>query len=56
VVFFFFKDLAGDLTEHWPAIIGLTLIVVTVALPMGIGGALTRLAERLRPAGGRRNG
>jgi branched-chain amino acid transport system permease protein len=56
VVFFFFKDLAGDLTEHWPAIIGLTLIVVTVALPMGIGGALTRLAERLRRSWGRRNG
>jgi branched-chain amino acid transport system permease protein len=56
VVFFFFKDLAGDLTEHWPAMIGLTLIVVTVALPMGIGGALTRLADRLRPAVVRRDG
>lgn len=56
VVFFFFKDLAGDLTEHWPAMIGLTLIVVTVALPMGIGGALARIVERMRPAGGRRDG
>lgn len=56
VVFFFFKDLAGDLTEHWPAMIGLTLIVVTVALPMGIGGALTGIFERMRPAGGRRDG
>jgi branched-chain amino acid transport system permease protein len=51
VVFFFFKDLAGDLTEHWPAMIGLTLIVVTVALPLGVGGALVRLLERFRPAG-----
>jgi branched-chain amino acid transport system permease protein len=50
-VFFFFKDLAGDLTEHWPAMIGLTLIVVTVALPLGVGGALVRLLERFRPAG-----
>lgn len=56
VVFFFFKDLAGDLTEHWPAMIGLTLIVVTVALPLGIGGALVRLLQRLRPAGGRTHG
>lgn len=56
VVFFFFKDLAGDLTEHWPAMIGLTLILVTVALPMGIGGALVRLSNRLRPAGRRAHG
>ncbi len=56
VVFFFFKDLAGDLTEHWPAMIGLTLIAVTVALPMGIGGALARIVERMRPGSGRRNG
>ena len=56
VVFFFFKDLAGDLTEHWPAMIGLTLIVVTVALPIGIGGALTKLAGRIRPASVRRDG
>jgi branched-chain amino acid transport system permease protein len=56
VVFFFFKDLAGDLTEHWPAMIGLTLILVTVALPMGIGGALARLASRFRPSGSRAHG
>ena len=56
VVFFFFKDLAGDLTEHWPAMIGLTLIAVTVALPAGLGGALTNLAGRLRTAGVRRDG
>jgi branched-chain amino acid transport system permease protein len=56
VVFFFFKDLAGDLTEHWPAMIGLTLIVVTVALPAGIGGALTRVLSRVRPAGDRADG
>jgi branched-chain amino acid transport system permease protein len=48
VVFFFFKDVAGNLTEHWQAMIGLTLIVVTVLLPAGIGGAVVRLARRLR--------
>jgi branched-chain amino acid transport system permease protein len=56
VVFFFFKDLAGDLTEHWPAMIGLMLIVVTVALPMGVGGALTRLQDRFRATGKRGDG
>ncbi len=38
VVFFLVKDAAGDLTEHWPAIIGTMLIVVTVLLPHGISG------------------
>ncbi len=56
VVFFFFKDVAGDLTEHWPAMIGLMLIAVTVALPTGISGALTKLLDRMRPAGVRRDG
>lgn len=48
VVFFFFKDVAGNLTEHWPAMIGVTLIVVTVLLPAGIGGAALRLVRRFR--------
>ncbi len=48
IVFFFFKDIAGNLTEHWPAMIGLTLIAVTLLLPLGIGGALASQIERLR--------
>ncbi|MFI4981955.1 MAG: branched-chain amino acid ABC transporter permease [Nevskiales bacterium] len=47
VIFFLFKDVAGDLTEHWPAIIGSTLIVVTVLLPRGASGTLTLALERL---------
>lgn len=46
VVLFLFKDVAGSLTEHWQAMIGITLIVTTVALPAGIGGALKRLFAR----------
>jgi branched-chain amino acid transport system permease protein len=46
VVLFLFKDVAGSLTEHWQAMIGITLIVTTVALPAGLGGALTRLFAR----------
>lgn len=48
VVFFFFKEIAGDATEHWPAVIGGTLIVVTVFIPAGISGLLIQLAGRLR--------
>ncbi|MFN3567188.1 MAG: branched-chain amino acid ABC transporter permease, partial [Burkholderiaceae bacterium] len=48
VIFFLFKDAAGDFTEHWPAIIGGTLIVVTVLLPHGISGVITDLVSRLK--------
>jgi branched-chain amino acid transport system permease protein len=49
VIFFFFKDIIGDMTEHWQALIGATLIVVTLLIPDGIGGWLssTRLTRRL---------
>lgn len=43
VIFFFFKDIAGDYTQHWQSLIGLTLIAVTLFVPDGIGGLLTRL-------------
>lgn len=46
VVLFLFKDVAGSLTEHWQAMIGVTLILTTVAFPAGLGGALTRLFAR----------
>ena len=46
VVFFIVKNAAGDLTEHWPAIIGATLIVVTVLVPQGISGLLARFTAR----------
>jgi len=48
IIFFFAKDLAGDATEHWQGIIGVILIVVMFMLPVGIGGALTRLWQRRR--------
>jgi branched-chain amino acid transport system permease protein len=51
VVLFLFKDVAGTITEHWQMMIGLTLIVTTVTLPAGLGGALTRLLAR-RGGGG----
>lgn len=39
-VFFVLKDLAGDFTEHWPAIIGAMLMIVTVLIPNGLAGML----------------
>lgn len=46
IIFFFAKDMAGDVTEHWQAIIGVILIVVMLLLPVGLGGALARLWRR----------
>ena len=48
IIFFLMKDTAGDLTEHWPAIMGITLIVVTVLLPHGISGLLVSWVRRIR--------
>lgn len=45
LIFFFVKDFAGNLTEHWPAIIGGTVIVTTLMLPSGVSGALVGVAE-----------
>jgi branched-chain amino acid transport system permease protein len=47
LLFFLLKNAAGDLTEHWPAIIGGTLIVVTVLLPRGASGTVALLRQRL---------
>lgn len=49
IIFFFAKDLAGEATEHWQGIIGVILIVVMLALPVGIGGALAKLWRRQAP-------
>ncbi len=51
IVFFFAKDIAGDVTEHWQAIIGVILIVVILVLPAGLGGTLARLWWRGRGHG-----
>ena len=47
VIFFFVKNAAGDFTDHWPAVIGTILILVTVLMPHGAGGVLAALARRL---------
>lgn len=46
IIFFFTKDFAGDVTEHWQGIIGIILIVVMLVIPAGIGGTLAALWQR----------
>lgn len=48
IVFFYIKEIAGDATEHWPAVIGTILIVVTVFVPVGLSGLIMRLVSRRR--------
>ncbi|MBN9524654.1 MAG: branched-chain amino acid ABC transporter permease [Alphaproteobacteria bacterium] len=52
VVFLAAKDKLGDITEHWQAIIGFTLILVTVRWPHGLVGTIWHWIRR-RGRGGR---
>lgn len=51
VLFFLGKSAVGDVTEHWPGIIGVVLIVVTVTMREGVGGVLRNFFMRLRGMG-----
>ncbi len=46
-VYFFLKEAVGSYTTHWLAIIGASMIVITVAFPAGLSGLVLRM--RLRP-------
>jgi branched-chain amino acid transport system permease protein len=52
LVFLFFKDAMGDITEHWQAIMGSVLIAVTVWRPRGLAGIALSVLERLKLVGG----
>jgi branched-chain amino acid transport system permease protein len=41
-VYFLLKHVAGDYTTHWLSIIGVALILVSVAFPTGLAGLVTR--------------
>lgn len=47
-ILFFFKDIAGDATEYWPALVGGSLILVTLLLPEGVAGLALRLLPKRR--------
>lgn len=38
IVLFYIKDWAGQIAEYWPAIVGGTLVAVTLVLPQGVAG------------------
>jgi branched-chain amino acid transport system permease protein len=45
--FFFMREELSALTTHWLALVGTTLIVVTVAWPSGLSGGVAALLARL---------
>lgn len=47
LAFFVLREELGGLTSHWLAILGTTLIVVTVTWPTGLAGAFAALRRRL---------
>lgn len=49
-VFFFARDKLGEVTSHWLAILGVSLIAVTVVWPTGISGGVRALQARLSRA------
>jgi len=50
LVYFLAKDVLGEYAQHWLAIFGIALIVVTVFAPEGLSGILLRLAFGRRHA------
>lgn len=45
--YFLLREGLSDLTSHWMAVLGVTLIMVTVAWPSGLSGAFSALLQRL---------
>lgn len=52
LVFLGVKDALGNLTEHWQAIIGVVLIVITVGFPSGLAGMFSALWRRITSQSG----
>jgi branched-chain amino acid transport system permease protein len=48
IVFFYLKEFAGQAAEYWPAIVGSVLVIVTLTMPQGIIGLVSRLFTRWR--------
>jgi branched-chain amino acid transport system permease protein len=46
--FTWLSDALARATEYWHAVLGATILLIVIAAPMGIGGALQRLASRSR--------
>jgi branched-chain amino acid transport system permease protein len=50
------RDYLGEATEHWLAIVGMSLIVVVVAFPAGLTGLLLKAIERIHRTNARQAG
>lgn len=48
LVFFFTREWLTEITSHWLAILGITLIVIMVLWPKGLSGGVEHLLLRLR--------
>lgn len=48
LVFFFTREWLTEFTNHWLAILGITLIVVMIVWPKGISGGVEHLLARLK--------
>jgi branched-chain amino acid transport system permease protein len=48
LVFFFTREWLTEVTDHWLAILGMTLIVIMVVWPKGLSGGVEHLLTRLR--------
>lgn len=51
LVFFFLREWLPEITDHWHAVLGLILIVVTVAWPGGVTALALTLRQRLSGRG-----
>ncbi len=47
-VFIWLSDTLARVTDYWHAVLGAAILVIVLAFPMGIGGALSRLTARWR--------
>ena len=47
--FTWLSDTLARATEYWRAVLGATILLIVVAFPMGIGGALRQAQARARP-------
>jgi len=50
-VFTWLSDTLARATEYWRAVLGVAILVLVVAFPMGIGGAIKRVLARRRNSG-----
>jgi branched-chain amino acid transport system permease protein len=44
--FTWLQDTLARVTEYWRALLGVTILLIVLVFPMGIGGAIQHLAQR----------